>query len=189
MQPARAAPEFSARRRPDPGGDISAEARMILKIKRRMRQYPDWYETDPDRVAALVCTELERIGAVLTRDLPGADKPVEVWQVPLSVFNWLVQGEWGESFVRGALKAWSSAQCFNAANGVSVDPAQSARLRAPFLEIAPPLLKAVLGQLLEEDLRVTFAQKFEDGELTALSLRVELSVQRSSGAEYRNGAR
>lgn len=146
---------------------------MIAKIKRRMREYPEWYETDPARVSALVVRELERIGTVLEREFPRSDQPVEVWRVPLSVFNWLVDGPSGEGFVRGALKAWSSAQCFNAANGCAVGAEQAARLRAPFLEIAPPLLRAVLEQLMDDDFWVTLHQVYVGAEFQYLGLRVQ----------------
>jgi len=87
----------------------TAETRMIVKIKRRMGEYRDRYETIPAHVFALVMRDLERIGAVFEHEFPRSDQPVEVWRVPLSVFNWPVDGSKGETFVRGALKAWSSA--------------------------------------------------------------------------------
>jgi len=146
---------------------------MIAKIKRRMREYPDWYETDPARVAALVVRELERIGAVLEYEFPRSDQPVEIWRVPLSVFNWLVDGPHGESFVHGALKAWSSAQCFNAGNGCALSEEQSERLRVPFLEISPPLLRAVLEQLIQEDFRVTLHQVYVGADFKFLGVRVQ----------------
>ena len=146
---------------------------MIAKIKQRMREYPDWYETDPQHVATLVVRELERIGGVLEREFPRTDQAVEVWRVPLSVFNWLVDGPAGESFVHGALKAWSSAQCFNAGNGCALSEDQAARLRAPFLEISPPLLRAVLEQLLNEEFWVTLQQGYVGSEFSYLGLRVQ----------------
>ena len=153
--------------------DQPVEARMIAKIKRRMREFPDWYETDPARVSALVVRDLERIGTVLEREFPRSDQPVEVWRVPLSVFNWLVDGPDGESFVRGALKAWSSAQCFNAANGCPVTADQAARLRAPFLEISPPLLRAVLEQLLNDDFWITLHQVYVGADFKFIGVRVK----------------
>ena len=146
---------------------------MIAKIKRRMREYPDWYETNPVRVSALVVRDLERIGSVLEYEFPRTDQPVEVWRVPLSVFNWLVYGPEGETFVHGALKAWSSALCFNAGNGCALSEEQSARMRAPFLEISPPLLRAVLEQLLREDFWVTLHQVYVGADFKFLGLRVQ----------------
>ena len=161
------------RRGPAPSSDETVEARMIAKIKRRMHEYPEWYETDPARVSELVVHQLERIGTVLEREIPRSDQPVEVWRVPLSVFNWLVDGPEGESFVRGALKAWSSAQCFNAANGCAVGEDQAARLRAPFLDISPPLLRAVLEQLLDADFWVTLHQVYVGADFKFIGVRVQ----------------
>ena len=173
VRPVETGPQPKGPRRGAPGSGQSPQQQMIAKIRRRMREYPDWYEADPGRVAQLVVRELERIGAVLELEIPRTDQPIEVWRVPLSVFNWLVDTPHGEGFVRGALKAWSSAQCFNAANGRSVEADQAARLRAPFLDISPPLLRAVLDQLLREDLWVGFAQIYVGAELKFLGLRVQ----------------
>lgn len=172
-RPASGEPRSGAGGARPAGAQATAEALMIAKIKRRMREYPEWYETDPARVSALVVRELERIGAVLEHAFPLSDEPVEVWRVPLSVFNWLVEGPSGESFVRGALKAWSSAQCFNAANGCAVGPGQAQRLRAPFLEISPPLLRAVLEQLVDEDFWVTLHQVYVGAEFQFIGVRVQ----------------
>lgn len=157
----------------DPDAAKSPEQRMIEKIKRRMREYPEWYETDPDRVAAEVARQLERIGAILEQELPEAKEPVAVWNIPLSVFNWLVEGELGETFHHGALSAWSSAENFNAANKTKLDPDERDRLREGFLEISPLLLTAVLDQMLKTGLWISFAQKFEGPELKYLVMRVE----------------
>ncbi|MBK8456827.1 MAG: hypothetical protein IPL47_06730 [Phyllobacteriaceae bacterium] len=83
------------------------EERMIDKIRRRMDEFPEWYETDQDRLASTVCAELERIGATLAHALPRTHGAVDVWQIPLSVFNWLVDGGNDVRFIRGALSAWS----------------------------------------------------------------------------------
>jgi len=173
VRPATTPKRPNGRGGPALANDQPAEARMIAKIKHRMREFPDWYETDPARVSGLVVRELERIGTVLEHEFPRSDQPVEVWRVPLSVFNWLVDGSEGETFVRGALKAWSSAQCFNAGNGCAVSEEQAARMRAPFLEIAPPLLKAVLEQLLNEDFWVTLHQVYVGADFKYLGLRVQ----------------
>lgn len=149
------------------------EERMIEKIRRRMAQYPEWYETDPGRLAGTVCRELERIGATLARALPQTNAAVEVWQVPLSVFNWLVGDGERVRFIRGALSAWSDALDFNAANAAGMDHHQQQRHRAAFLDIAPPLLKAVLGQLTDHGLWVSFGQKYTGPEFTALIMRVQ----------------
>ena len=119
----------------------------------------------------------ERIGTVLDAKLAEAEEPVEVWQIPLSVFNWLVDTPTGEGFVHGALKAWSSAENFNAANAAQCDEAQRAKLRAPFLELAPLRLRAVLEELLATGLVVTFAEKFVGPELKYLVMRVQSPVE------------
>lgn len=150
------------------------EQRMIEKIKRRMAQYPEWYETDPAKVASSVAEHLERIGTILERELPKAKDPVPVWDIPLSVFNWLVETDEGESFVHGALSAWSRAEEFNAANDARLTAEEGQKLRAPLFEIAPVLLKAVLEELLPAKLRLTFAEKFAGSELKYLELRVQL---------------
>jgi hypothetical protein len=178
VPPAPHAAEANGGPKVDPDAGKTPEERMISKIKRRMKEYPEWYETDQEKVAVRVCTELERIGGILERELPESEDPVEVWQVPLSVFNWLVMGDTGEQFVHGALSAWSGAQSFNAANDRSLDSRQKARLREPFLEIAPPLLKAVLEQMLQADLWISFAQKFVGPELKSLVMRVQRPVEK-----------
>jgi hypothetical protein len=166
---------FMAHRLVDPDAGKSPEQLMIEKIKRRMREYPEWYETDPAKLAASVAAQLERIGAVLDEKLPTAPDPVPVWEIPLSVFNWLVEGETGETFVHGALSAWSSAENFNAANARSLSDDQRARLRAPFLELSPTLLTAVLEEMLKTDLWISFAEKFVGPELKYLVMRVQLA--------------
>ncbi len=163
----------NGRRGPALANHETVEARMIAKIKRRMHEYPEWYESDPKRVSELVVRDLERIGTTLEREFPRSDQPVEVWRVPLSVFNWLVDDAEGETFVRGALKAWSSAQCFNAANGCPVGEGEAARLRAPFLEISPPLLRAVLEQLLNEDFWITLHQVYVGADFKFIGVRVK----------------
>ncbi len=165
-----------ARRRTDPDAFKTPEQKMIEKIKLRMSQYPEWYETDPARVAGTVSAELERIGEVLDRCLAESDDPVEVWQIPLSVFNWLVETARGETFVHGALKAWSNAEHFNASYAASLGEAQRAKLREPFMEIAPMLLRVVLEELLETGLVITFAEKFVGPELKFLVMRVQSPV-------------
>jgi len=157
----------------DPDAGKTPEQRMIEKIKRRMQEYPEWYDTNPERVAASVVTELERIGEIIERELPDSNDPVDVWQVPLSVFNWLVNDDTGEHFVHGAISAWSSAQLFNSANSTTLDSVQKMRLREHFFEIAPPLLQAVLEQMLKADLWITFAEKFVGPELKFLVMRVQ----------------
>lgn len=161
----------------DPNASKTPEERMVAKIRQRMKEYPEWYETDEDKVAALVVTELERIGGILERTLPETEEAVPVWEVPLSVFNWLVESAKGDQFVHGALSAWSRALHFNAANSDQVGAQERAELRAPFLEIAPPLLKAVLAQMLKEDLWISFAQKFVGPELKYLEMRVQRPTQ------------
>ncbi|MCB1337089.1 MAG: hypothetical protein KDK10_06445 [Maritimibacter sp.] len=173
----KAEDDLAARSRADAEALKSPEQRMIEKIKLRMTQLPDWYETDPAKVAKLVAAELERIGTVLDAKLAEAEEPVEVWQIPLSVFNWLVDTPTGEGFVHGALKAWSSAENFNAANAAQCDEAQRAKLRAPFLELAPLRLRAVLEELLATGLVVTFAEKFVGPELKYLVMRVQSPVE------------
>lgn len=155
----------------------SPEEKMIAKIRLRMSQYPEWYETDPDKVAATVAEELRRIGEVLDRQLAAAEEPVEVWQIPLSVFNWLVETAKGETFVHGALKAWSNAEHFNASNAAGLDAAQRAKLRQPFMDLAPMLLRVVLEELLKTGLVVTFAEKFVGPELKFLVMRVQSPVE------------
>ncbi len=147
------------------------EERMVEKIRRRMSQYPEWYESDPDRLAATVCAEIDRIGDKLARTLPTSRAAVDVWQIPLSVFNWLVEDGNGVRFVRGALSAWSDAQDFNAANIVGLDPVEKLKRREAFLDIAPPLLKAVLDQLMDSGIWISFGQKFTGPEFTALIMR------------------
>lgn len=175
-KPAKVEDDVSQRGRVDPSSLKTPEQRMVDKIKLRMSQLPEWYESDPEKVAASVARELERIGGVLDKKLPEADEPVEVWQIPLSVFNWLVETETGEGFVHGALKAWSSAEHFNAANAARFDDAHRAKLRAPFLELAPMLLRAVLDELLATGLVVSFAEKFVGPELKYLVMRVQSPV-------------
>lgn len=165
--------EFAARH-VDAGAGKSPEERMIEKIHRRMEEFPEWYETDPDKVAEQVSRELERIGDVLGYKLPGATEPVEIWEIPLSVFNWLEDGETGETFVHGALSAWSSAEKFNASNRPGLAADERDQMRAPFLEIAPVLLTAVLEELLEANLWITFAEKFVGPELKFLSMRAQV---------------
>ncbi len=160
----------------NPDAGKTPAQRMIEKIKRRMTEYPEWYETDPDKVAATVGEQLERIGAILSRDLPGTEDPVEVWKVPLSVFNWLIESDIGEHFHHGALSAWSSAENFNAANGARLDSVQRAKLRKRFLDDSPVLLRAVLQELLKTDLWISFAEKFEGPELKYLVMRVQRPV-------------
>ncbi len=158
-------------------GDAGVEAwktpeeRMVEKIRRRMSQYPEWYESDPDRLAVTVCAEIDRIGDKLARTLPTSRAAVDVWQVPLSVFNWLVEDGNGVRFVRGALSAWSDAQDFNAANIVGLDSVEKLKRREAFLEIAPPLLRAVLDQLMDSGIWISFGQKFTGPEFTALIMR------------------
>lgn len=162
-----------AHARIDPDAGKSPEQRMIEKIKRRMKEYPEWYETNPDKVAAEVARQLERIGGLLERELPEATEPVEVWEIPLSVFNWIVEGETGETFHHGALSAWSSAEKFNAANSAALDEAARAKLREDFFEISPLLLTAVLDQMLGPELWITFAKKFIGPELKYLVMRAQ----------------
>lgn len=157
----------------DPDAGKSPEQRMIEKIKRRMKEYPEWYETDPDKVAAEVARQLERIGGILERRLPDAKEPVEVWEIPLSVFNWIVEGETGETFHHGALSAWSSAEKFNAANSPALGEPEREKLREDFFEISPLLLTAVLEQMLGTDLWISFAEKFVGPELKYLVMRVQ----------------
>ncbi len=176
----RAAPveEVEMRRsRVDPDALKSPEQKMIEKIKLRMSQYPEWYETDPDKIASTVAAELDRIGEVLDRRLAGAEEPVEVWQIPLSVFNWLVETARGETFVHGALKAWSHAERFNASNAASLDAEKRDKLREPFFDLAPMLLRVVLGELIETGLVITFAEKFVGPELKYLVMRVQSPVE------------
>ncbi len=165
------------RGRIDPDVFKTPEQKMIDKIKLRMSQYPEWYETDPDKVAKNVACELERIGETLDRKLAEAEEPVEVWPIPLSVFNWLVETAKGETFVHGALKAWSNAERFNASYAANLDDAQRAKLREPLLEIAPMLLRVVLQELLETGLIVTFAEKFVGPELKFLVMRVQSPIE------------
>lgn len=160
----------------DPDAGKSPEQRMIEKIKRRMKEYPEWYETNPAKVAAEVARQLERIGGILEKKLPGAKDPVEVWEIPLSVFNWLVDSEMGETFHHGALSAWSSAENFNAANNPTLAAAQREKLREAFLEISPMLLAAVLGEMLKTDLWIGFGEKFVGPELKYLVMRVQRPV-------------
>ncbi|OIP84379.1 MAG: hypothetical protein AUK37_05670 [Rhodobacterales bacterium CG2_30_65_12] len=160
----------------DPDAGKSPEQRMIEKIKRRMKEYPEWYETDPARVAAEVGRQLERIGGILEQKLPGAKEPVEVWQIPLSVFNWLVEGESGETFHHGALSAWSSAENFNASNTPTLAQPQREKLRESFFEISPMLLTAVLDEMLKTDLWISFGEKFVGPELKYLVMRVQRPV-------------
>lgn len=178
VPPGRKAKDESqiAQARIDPDAGKSPEQRMIEKIKRRMKEYPEWYETDPDKIAAEVARQLERIGAILEAKLPDATDPVEVWEIPLSVFNWLVEGETGETFHHGALSAWSSAENFNASNNVTLDAPQRDKLRESFLEISPLLLTAVLEQMLKTDLWISFAEKFVGPELKYLVMRVQRPV-------------
>jgi len=154
----------------------SPEQKMIEKIKLRMAQYPEWYETDPDKLAELVARELDRIGDLLDRRLADAEEPVEVWQIPLSVFNWLVETAKGESFVRGALRAWSNAELFNGSYAANLSDAERRKLRAPFLDEAPMLLKVVLEELLETGLVITFSKKFVGPEFKYLVMRVQSPV-------------
>lgn len=156
-------------RRIDPLDNVSGEARMIAKIRKRMKQYPEWYEHDPQKVAARAASELERIGQKLVRDLPETSRAIEIWDIPLSVFNWIYEDETGEHFVRGALTAWAHAEDFNAANKVG-DPAERARLRASFLDIAPALLRAVLEQLEKSDLVLTLGEKYVGPRLEYMTL-------------------
>jgi hypothetical protein len=160
----------------DPDAGKSHEQLMIEKIKRRMKEYPEWYEADPAKLAATVSAELERIGKELDAKLPYTRDPVEMWEIPLSVFNWLENGETGETFVHGALSAWSSAENFNAANASGLNDDQRAKLRAPFLDLSPMLLTAVLEEMLETDLWITFAEKFVGPELKFLVMRVQRPV-------------
>lgn len=173
-----ATPEDTAvqKRRSDPAAFKSPEQKMIEKIRLRMSQYPEWYETNPDKLAGCVAMELERIGDVLDRQLADAEEPVEVWQIPLSVFNWLVQTSEGETFVRGALRAWSNAQYFNAANAANLDEAQRSKLRAPLLDQSPMLLNVVLKELIDTGLVVTFSKKFVGPEFKALVMRVQSPI-------------
>jgi len=46
-------------------------------------------------------------------------------------------------------------------------------MRAPFLETAPPLLKAVLEQLLNADFRVTLHQVYVGADFKYFGLRVQ----------------
>ena len=172
----KAEDDLAARSRADAEALKSPEQRMIEKIKLRMTQLPDWYETDPAKVAKLVAAELERIGTVLDAKLAEAEEPVEVWQIPLSVFNWLVQTSEGETFVRGALRAWSNAQYFNAANAANLDEAQKSKLRAPLLDQSPMLLNVVLKELIDTGLVVTFSKKFVGPEFKALVMRVQSPI-------------
>lgn len=157
----------------DPGAWKTPEERMIDKIRARMREYPEWYETDPGRLAETVCRELDRIGERLSRVLPYTDGAVEVWTIPLSVFNWLVEEGGRTHFIRGALSAWSDAQDFNSANADGLDPAERERRRAAFLDIAPPLLKAVLAELVDHCLWISFGQKYVGPEFKALIMRAQ----------------
>lgn len=160
----------------DPDAGKTPQQRMIEKIKRRMKEYPEWYETAPAKVAAEVGRQLERIGGILEQKLPGAKEPVEVWEIPLSVFNWLVEGEMGETFHHGALSAWSSAENFNAANNPTLTPAQREKLRESFLEISPMLLTAVLEEMLKTELWISFGEKFVGPDLKYLVMRVQRPV-------------
>ena len=162
--------------RADPETLKSPEQKMIEKIKLRMSQYPEWYETDPDKLAACVARELERIGELLDRQLANADEPVEVWQIPLSVFNWLVQTPNGESFVRGALRAWSNAEHFNGSYAANLSDDQRKKLRAPFMGEAPMCLNVVLEELLETGLVITFSKKFIGPEFKYLVMRVQSPI-------------
>lgn len=166
------------RRKGNTANDLTGEDRMIAKIRRRMREYPQWYETDPEKVAASAAAELDRIGEKLVRDLPETDHAIDVWDIPLSVFNWLYEDDTGEHFVRGALTAWAHAEAFNTASSVS-DPEEKARLRASFVDICPPLLCAVLEQLEKSDLVLTFAEKYVGAELHFLTLRAKRPHKRS----------
>jgi hypothetical protein len=160
----------------NPEANQTPAEKMIAKIKRRMTEYPEWYETDPDKVAASVTEELERIGSILSRKLPGSEDPIDVWNIPLSVFNWLIESDVGEHFHHGALSAWSSAENFNAANAVKLDSSQRTKLRQRFLDDSPVLLRAVLQELLKTDLWISFAEKFEGPELKYLVMRVQRPV-------------
>ena len=173
IPPAAETVHQTAGARHDPEAGLTPEERMIRKIKRRMQEYPEWYATDPETVGAAVGAQLERIGEILDRTLPETKDAVEVWEIPLSVFNWLVQSDHGESFVHGALSAWSDAQGFNAANSPDLERAEKERLRAPFFEIAPPMLGAVLEQMLQTDLWISFQQKYVGPELKYLAMRVQ----------------
>ncbi len=163
----------------DPDAAKSPEQQLIEKIRRRMREYPEWYETRPEAVSEVVSARLDAIGTILAREMPVSDDPVEVWQIPLSVFNWLEDGPEGEVFHRGALLAWSSAEKFNDANAPGLDEAERARLRQPFLELSPLLLRAVLEELLQTGLWVSFAEKFVGNELQFLVLRVQRPIDES----------
>lgn len=160
----------------DPNADKSPEQRLIEKIRRRMKQYPEWYESKPEKVAEAVSVHLDRIGEILAREMPVSDDPVEVWRIPLSVFNWLEDGPEGEVFHRGALLAWSSAEKFNDANSAGLSDDERKRLRAPFLELSPLLLRAVLEELLETGLWVSFSEHFVGSELEFLVLRVQRPI-------------
>ena len=162
--------------RADPETLKSPEQKMIEKIKLRMSQYPEWYETDPDKLAVCVARELERIGELLDRQLANADEPVEVWQIPLSVFNWLVQTPNGESFVRGALRAWSNAEHFNGSYAANLSDDQRKKLRSPFMGEAPMCLNVVLEELLETGLVITFSKKFIGPEFKYLVMRVQSPI-------------
>lgn len=160
----------------NPDANKTPAERMIDKIKRRMQEYPEWYETNPDKIAGTVGEELERIGTILSRDLPGTEDPIDVWNIPLSVFNWLIESDAGEHFHHGALSAWSSAENFNAANSAKLDSTQRSKLRQRFLDDSPVLLRAVLTELLKTNLWISFAEKFEGPELKYLVMRVQRPV-------------
>lgn len=149
------------------------EERMIDKIRRRMREYPEWYDDDPERLAATVCRELERIGQTLAHALPYTTGAVDIWEIPLSVFNWLVEDGGKVHFIRGALSAWCDALDFNSANAAGIDAAERERRRTAFFEIAPPLLKAVLAQLVDHGLWISFAQRYVGPEFKGLIMRAQ----------------
>jgi len=171
-RPAGPGPGTPERRRRDASaGDLSYREQMVAKIRRRMAEYPEWYETRPEPLAKIVCTELDRIGASLAGGLPASGEPLDVWQIPLSVFNWL-DGD-GDTFVRGALCAWPRAETFNEANSARFSEVEKEKMRKPFLDIAPPLLRVVLREISHEDLRISFAERFVGPELKFLVMRVQ----------------
>ena len=93
------------------------------------------------------------------------------------MFNWLRESPQGETFVHGALKAWSNAEHFNASNAATLGEAQRRKLREPFLDLAPMLLGVVLEELLKTGLVVTFGEKFVGPELKYLVMRVQSPVE------------
>lgn len=113
---------------------MSPEDWRIARIKKWMREDPDWFEQRPEQFKKIAAADAEYVAKLLEASR-NASGPVEVFTVPFYAFNFLIDEAPG--FVRRGPRALHNAKLY--VEGRCVDE---------FLNIwCPPRLRLVLVQI------------------------------------------